>query len=88
MFVAGVVLASQSLFAGTALKHDDFAGVTLYYKVITPRDYVYVARILDDAIPKTLVITLGQVELIAWGTIFRTLDEAAAHAQLFQQCLS
>ena len=46
--------------------------------------HVYVARILDDVITKTLVFTLGQVELIAWGTVFRTLDEAAAHAQQFQ----
>jgi predicted peptidase len=39
IFVAVIALASQSLFAETTLKHDDFAGVTLYYKVITPKDY-------------------------------------------------
>jgi predicted esterase len=39
MFVAGILLAGQSLFADTTLKHDDFEGVTLYYKVITPKDY-------------------------------------------------
>lgn len=39
MFAAGLVLAGQALLADTALKHDDFAGVTLYYKVITPKDY-------------------------------------------------
>jgi predicted peptidase len=39
MFAAGIVLAGQALLADTALKHDDFAGVTLYYKVITPKDY-------------------------------------------------
>lgn len=39
IFVAGVILASQCVIAETTLKHDDFAGVTLYYKVITPRDY-------------------------------------------------
>ena len=39
MFVAGIALAGQFAFAETALKHDDFAGVTLYYKVITPKDY-------------------------------------------------
>ena len=27
------------MFAETTLKHDDFAGVTLYYKVNTPKDY-------------------------------------------------
>jgi len=39
MSVAGIALASQVLFAETTLKHGDFAGVTLYYKVITPKDY-------------------------------------------------
>jgi len=39
MLVAVIALASRSLFAETTLKHDDFAGVTLYYKVITPKDY-------------------------------------------------
>jgi predicted peptidase len=39
MLVAGVTLASQCVLAETTLKHDDFAGVTLYYKVITPKDY-------------------------------------------------
>jgi poly(3-hydroxybutyrate) depolymerase len=39
LFVAGILLASQSLLADTTLKSDDFAGVTLYYKVITPKDY-------------------------------------------------
>ena len=38
-FVAGIALASQFVLAETTLKHDDFAGVTLYYKVITPKDY-------------------------------------------------
>jgi len=33
------MLASQLVLADTTLKHDDFAGVTLYYKVITPKDY-------------------------------------------------
>ena len=33
------VLASVPALAETMLKHDDFAGVTLYYKVITPKDY-------------------------------------------------
>jgi len=46
--------------------------------------HVYVARILDDAIIKTRAFTPGQVELIAWGTIFPTLDQAAVHAQQFQ----
>jgi predicted esterase len=39
ILVAGMVLAGPWALAETALKHDDFAGVTLYYKVITPKDY-------------------------------------------------
>src|SRR5438874_2564159 len=39
MFVAGISLASGFVHAETTLKHDKFAGVTLYYKVITPKDY-------------------------------------------------
>ena len=37
--VAGIALASQLALAEITLKHDDFSGVTLYYKVITPKDY-------------------------------------------------
>jgi dipeptidyl aminopeptidase/acylaminoacyl peptidase len=39
MFAIGIVLASQSLFADTSIKSGDFGGVTLYYKVIVPKDY-------------------------------------------------
>src|SRR6185369_5827996 len=38
LLAVGLVLVG-SLFADTTLKHDDFAGVTLYYEVITPKDY-------------------------------------------------
>jgi hypothetical protein len=44
---------------------------------------VYVARILDDAITESGAFTPSQVELIAWGSIFRTLEEASAHAKRF-----
>ena len=50
--------------------------------------HVYVARILDDAITKTLTFGRDQVEIIAWGMIFRTFDEADAHAREFQSCRS
>jgi hypothetical protein len=46
--------------------------------------HVYVARILDAAVVRTLVFTRTQVEIIAWGMIFRTLDEANAHAKKFE----
>jgi hypothetical protein len=41
---------------------------------------VYVARILDKAIIQTRMFNRDQVELIAWATIFRTLDEAERFA--------
>ena len=40
---------------------------------------VYVSRILDKGILATLFIKQNQVELIAWGTIFRTLEAAIAN---------
>ncbi len=40
--------------------------------------HVYVARILDDSIVATGSIGSGQVQIIAWGTLFRTLAEATA----------
>jgi dipeptidyl aminopeptidase/acylaminoacyl peptidase len=39
MFAVGIVLAGPSLFADISLKSNEFAGVTLYYKVIVPKDY-------------------------------------------------
>ena len=42
--------------------------------------FVYVARILDDAVLSSGTFARDQVELIAWGTLFRTREEAAAHA--------
>jgi len=43
--------------------------------------HVYVANILDDDITKTLAIERKQTEVIAWGVIFRTLDDANAYAK-------
>jgi predicted peptidase len=39
ILIAGVIVASQLVLGEIALKHDDFGGVTLHYKVITPKDY-------------------------------------------------
>lgn len=36
---------------------------------------VYVTRILDGAILRTSSFTAAQVELIAWGSLYRSLDE-------------
>jgi predicted esterase len=38
-FVVGILLAGPSLFADISTKSDEFAGVTLYYKVIVPKNY-------------------------------------------------
>jgi hypothetical protein len=37
---------------------------------------VYVTRIVDDTVLDTGMFTPGQVELIAWGALFRTREEA------------
>ncbi len=40
--------------------------------------FVYVRRIIDDAVVRNLVIMDGHVEIIGWGAVFRTLDDALA----------
>ena len=47
--------------------------------------HVYVSRVLDERIKKTLMFTESHVQLIAWGMIYRTLDEANAHAAKFER---
>ncbi len=42
--------------------------------------HVYVFRILDDSIIKTKVFGAEQVEMIAWGQIFLTAEEAQSAA--------
>src|ERR1700693_5828677 len=37
--VLGIVLGGLPAIADILVKNDDFAGTTLYYKVITPKDY-------------------------------------------------
>lgn len=59
-------------------------GETLYPVSEWP-SFVYVARILDDTVFKTRVFTNRQVELIAWGTLFRVREEAENHARRFQR---
>lgn len=57
-------------------------GYTLYPISEWP-SFVYVARILDDAILQTLSFTRGQIEPVAWGLIFPTLQAALTHARKF-----
>ena len=38
--------------------------------------HVYISRILDESVVRTSTFTGEQVEMIGWGAIFRTLDEA------------
>lgn len=47
--------------------------------------FVYVARVLDDTVLSSASFTRKQVELIAWGTLFRTLEEATDHAERYRQ---
>jgi hypothetical protein len=53
-------------------------GYTLYPITQWPVP-VYVSRILDQAILGTLLFEENQVELVAWGMIFRTLEAAIAN---------
>jgi hypothetical protein len=59
-------------------------GQTLYPVSEWPL-FVYVARIVDNAVLDTGTITRGQVELIAWGELFRTREEALDLARRFQR---
>lgn len=47
--------------------------------------FVYVARILDRRIIESRSFTREQIDLIAWGALFRTRQEASDHAQRFQR---
>ena len=50
-------------------------GQTLYPISEWP-SYVYVARILNNQVPSSSVLSQEQVELVAWGAIFKSLQEA------------
>jgi len=57
-----------------------YQGFTLFPVTEWPC-HVSIARILDASITKTLVFTRDQVEVIAWGMIFPTIEEANAQAK-------
>ena len=59
-------------------------GQTLYPISEWP-SFVYVARVLDNAVLESRAFTREQVELIAWGTLFRTCEEASDYAKRFQR---
>jgi len=59
-------------------------GKTLYPISEWP-SLVYVSRIVDTAIIESQSFAREQIELIAWGAIFRTREEASDHAQRFQR---
>jgi hypothetical protein len=60
-----------------------YQGFSLFPITEWPCD-VYIARILDDAVIATSVITANQVEVIAWGRIYRALPEADAEVKKFE----
>jgi hypothetical protein len=47
--------------------------------------FVYLVRIVDKVVFESHAFTREQVELIAWGTLFRTREEASDHARKFQK---
>jgi hypothetical protein len=55
-------------------------GQTLYPVSEWP-SHVYVARLVDNKIPSESALSKGQVELIAWGTLFKSLGEASDYAE-------
>ena len=59
-------------------------GQTLYPIAEWPV-FVYIARIIDSRILIMHAFKPGQVELIAWGALFRTLEEAVDDAKAFQE---
>jgi hypothetical protein len=54
-------------------------GQTLYPISEWP-NYVYVARVLGNENPASGMLSKEQLELIAWGAIFRSLREASDYA--------
>jgi len=57
-----------------------YRGFSLFPVSDWPCD-VYVSRILDDRVVNTSVVEEDQIELMAWGRIYRTLAEANAEAK-------
>ncbi|MDE2126012.1 MAG: hypothetical protein KGJ62_05420 [Armatimonadetes bacterium] len=41
--------------------------------------HVYVARILNESVTRTLFVGPDDVEMMAWATIYRVQEEAEAH---------
>jgi hypothetical protein len=81
------VLPGQSFGLGAAdikllILSTKLQGFTLFPITKWPT-YVYVARVLDDAILRTRYFDQRQVELIAWATIFPNRAEADALAAQF-----
>ena len=46
--------------------------------------YVYVARVLDEDVLRTHLITPDQVQVIAWATLFRSREEAENQVSRFR----
>jgi hypothetical protein len=46
--------------------------------------FVYVSRVVDNALLESRSFTREQIELVAWGTLFRTYGEALDHAAKFR----
>ncbi len=54
-------------------------GQTLYPISEWP-SHVYVARVVDNKSPPASALSKGQLELIAWGAVFKSLREASDYA--------
>lgn len=83
------VLEGQSFGLGAAditrlVISSRLRGQTLYPISEWPLS-VYVARVVDDIVLESHAFTREQVELIAWGTLFHTREEASEQARRYQR---
>jgi hypothetical protein len=60
-----------------------YKGISLFPIMEWPC-HIYVSQVLDQTIIETLYFSREQIDLIAWGMLFRTLEEASAHAKRFE----
>ena len=59
-----------------------YRGFTLFPVTEWP-SHVYIVRMLDDAILEKMTFVADQVEIIGWGMIFRTAEEAERQIEKF-----
>jgi len=82
--VAPPVVSKENQDVTELLISTRHVGFSLFPLKGLPLD-VYIARVRDQRIVGTLTFTKGQVELIGWGRIFRTAEEADLERKKFEK---